>query len=179
MWFSPDPEDRESIERAFGQGALVAEQIQVSGRYGNGTTWWTGQLADARVVLRHRVAKAGLDADRYVKTDVPSTVAALAEDTDAPAAVALSSELADFDPEVAVRQHLSSLLPRFQYFDEYNVLPGSVSIHRLQNVSEDQLDGGERTALSLLRLADVAAPVQPSPWRAVRCLLPAAASWFD
>lgn len=155
MWFTPDPADRESLEQAFGEGALIAEQIEVSRRYGDEDTSWTGPLADERVVLRHRVAKSGLDPDRYVKADVPSTIAALAEDTDAPAAVALSSELATFEPEAAVRAHLAGLLPRFQYFDEYNVLPGSVSIHRLQTVHEDQLEGRERTALSLLRLADV------------------------
>jgi predicted ATPase len=52
---------------------------------------------------------------------------------------------------------LASRLPRFLYFDGYSVLPGRVSIPRLQATAEDELQPGERTALALLRLAGVAA----------------------
>jgi len=52
---------------------------------------------------------------------------------------------------------LSERLPRFLYFDGYSVLPGRVSIPRLQATPEADLQPGERTALALLRLAGVAA----------------------
>ena len=52
---------------------------------------------------------------------------------------------------------LAARLPRFLYFDGYSVLPGRVSIPRLQATAEDALQPGERTALALLRLAGVAA----------------------
>jgi len=52
---------------------------------------------------------------------------------------------------------LAARLPRFLYFDGYSVLPGRVSIPRLQATAEADLQPGERTALSLLRLAGVAA----------------------
>jgi predicted ATPase len=52
---------------------------------------------------------------------------------------------------------LAGRLPRFLYFDGYSVLPGRVSIPRLQATAEDDLQPGERTALALLRLAGVAA----------------------
>jgi predicted ATPase len=52
---------------------------------------------------------------------------------------------------------LGSLLPRLLYFDGYSVLPGRVSIPRLQAAAEEDLQPGERTALALLRLAGVAA----------------------
>jgi predicted ATPase len=52
---------------------------------------------------------------------------------------------------------LASRLPRFLYFDGYSVLPGRVSIPRLQATTEEDLLPGERTALALLRLAGVAA----------------------
>jgi hypothetical protein len=48
-------------------------------------------------------------------------------------------------------------VPRFLYFDGYSVLPGRVSIPRLQATPEAELQPGERTALALLRLAGVAA----------------------
>jgi energy-coupling factor transporter ATP-binding protein EcfA2 len=52
---------------------------------------------------------------------------------------------------------LASRLPRLLYFDGYSVLPGRVSIPRLQATPEDELQPAERTALALLRLAGVAA----------------------
>ena len=52
---------------------------------------------------------------------------------------------------------LADRLPRLLYFDGYSVLPGRVSIPRLQSTAEDALQPGERTALALLRLAGVAA----------------------
>jgi hypothetical protein len=52
---------------------------------------------------------------------------------------------------------LAGRLPRLLYFDGYRVLPGRVSIPRLQATAEDDLQPGERTALALLRLAGVAA----------------------
>jgi predicted ATPase len=52
---------------------------------------------------------------------------------------------------------LAARLPRLLYFDGYSVLPGRVSIPRLQAAAEDDLQPGERTALALLRLAGVAA----------------------
>jgi predicted ATPase len=51
---------------------------------------------------------------------------------------------------------LEDRLPRFLYFDGYSVLPGRVSIPRLQATPEEGLQPGERTALALLRLAGVA-----------------------
>jgi predicted ATPase len=63
------------------------------------------------------------------------------------------------DEEVGGEQAalLEGRLPRFLYFDGYSVLPGRVSIPRLQAAPEDALQPGERTALALLRLAGVAA----------------------
>jgi energy-coupling factor transporter ATP-binding protein EcfA2 len=52
---------------------------------------------------------------------------------------------------------LTARLPRFLYFGHYNVLPGRVSIPRLQGVPAADLSPGERTARSLLHLAGVAA----------------------
>jgi energy-coupling factor transporter ATP-binding protein EcfA2 len=53
--------------------------------------------------------------------------------------------------------HLIARLPRFLYFGHYNVLPGRLSIPRLQSTPVADLSPGERTGRSLLRLAGVAA----------------------
>lgn len=55
-----------------------------------------------------------------------------------------------------VHARLTHLLPGFQYFDDHNVLPGSVSIRRLQELDPKDLYPSERTALALLKLAGVA-----------------------
>jgi hypothetical protein len=65
--------------------------------------------------------------------------------------------LGDDEASGEVAAVLASRLPRFLYFDGYSVLPGRVSIPRLQATPEDELQPGERTALALLRLAGVAA----------------------
>lgn len=57
-------------------------------------------------------------------------------------------------PEALAR--LTAMLPGFQYFDDHNVLPGSVSIRRLQKLDSSDLYPSERTALALLKLAGVA-----------------------
>jgi hypothetical protein len=56
-------------------------------------------------------------------------------------------------PELAA--FVTARLPRFLYFGHYNVLPGRVSIPRLQTLPPSRLGPGERTARSLLRLAGV------------------------
>jgi AAA domain, putative AbiEii toxin, Type IV TA system len=52
---------------------------------------------------------------------------------------------------------ITGRLPRFLYFGHYHVLPGRVSIPRLQTLPATRLAPGERTARSLLRLAGVGA----------------------
>jgi hypothetical protein len=52
---------------------------------------------------------------------------------------------------------ITGRLPRFLYFGQYHVLPGRVSISRLQTLPATRLAPGERTARSLLRLAGVGA----------------------
>ncbi|SHG73162.1 hypothetical protein SAMN05444320_11317 [Streptoalloteichus hindustanus] len=46
-------------------------------------------------------------------------------------------------------------LTEFLHFDEYNVLPESVTFVRLQTAPEDELHPKEQTALSLLHMTGV------------------------
>src|SRR6266545_2401666 len=57
----------------------------------------------------------------------------------------------------ALASFVTARVPRFLYFGQYNVLPGRVSIPRLQTLPPTRLAPGERTARSLLRLAGVGA----------------------
>ncbi len=153
LTFELEDADRASVEGTFGPGAMSGS-FTLSCRYGETSLYWQDDIDDLRV-LRHLVASSGLDPDRYMQGDVETTIAGLAADTQAPAATTLATDLSTRNLANEVRQHLYRHLPRFQYFDEYNILPGSVSVHRLQTVAENDLSAGERTALSLLRLAGV------------------------
>lgn len=155
MTFLVQDEDRAAVAEGFGPDALPAETVQVSKRYGDGSSYWPGQITDETAILRYLVDRAGLDPDRYVKGDFDATIAELRSDEEASAATALADSLGERDLDAEVRNLLNRRLPRFQYFDDYNILPGAVSVTRLQTTDEDDLDAAERTALALLRLAGV------------------------
>ena len=154
LTFELEDDDRKSVEREFGPAGMTSGRFTVSRQYGKETLGWRDDIDDL-LVVRHLIAASGLDPDRYMKGNVETTVAGLAADDQAVAATTLATAITDRDLAEEVRQHLSGRLPRFQYFDEYNILPGAVSVQRLQTLDEDALDAGERTALSLLRLAGV------------------------
>ena len=61
----------------------------------------------------------------------------------------------DRNLRAGVRRILERRLPGFLYFDEYSVMSGRLSVPRLQGGDANALGPSERTALSLLRLADV------------------------
>jgi len=154
LTFLIEDEDRAAVAEKFGPGALTDDHVQVSRRYGDNTMWWTCST-DEVAILKHIVDRAGLDPDRYVKGDLDATLAELRADEGAPAALSLAASLQERDVEAEARGVLQARLPRFQYFDDYNILPGAVSVRRLQTADENDLEAGERTALALLRLAGV------------------------
>jgi predicted ATP-dependent endonuclease of OLD family len=151
--FEIEPEDREAYEDKFGAGTLPQSKVTVSRRYGTDQTWW-GPAGDDAALVREHIASAGLSVDKYTKSTYVETIRELEKST-AAAANELAGQLKDLDLPDKGRILLSARLPSFQYFDDYNILPGSVSIERLQTVPEDDLDASERTALSLLRLAGI------------------------
>ena len=61
---------------------------------------------------------------------------------------------ADEVPEREVRDILEERLPRFLYFDDYSLMPGRLSVPDAC-AAGDRLGPGERSALSLIRLAGV------------------------
>ncbi|MFJ5229653.1 ATP-dependent nuclease [Kitasatospora sp. NPDC088391] len=154
--FELEQDDIDAVVKEFGPKAFTAKAITMCRGYDVATRWYLDFSTDELAAAQHLVAKAGLDVTRFAKVkDIDALVAALSADEDAEAAVQLATDLAERDLNTEIRNILHLRLPKFQYFDEYNVLPGSVSIARLQTVQEDDLDPEERTALSLLKLAGV------------------------
>ncbi|WP_319448731.1 MULTISPECIES: AAA family ATPase [unclassified Mycobacterium] len=152
--FELDDADVAAVDGRFGEGALTSKTVTVSRAYGSANTA-VGVTADEAAALRHIIDTNGLDVQKYAKQNRDAVVAALKADEASEAALQLATELADRDIDAEIRNQVFKLVPRFQYFDEYSILPGVVSIEKLQNTDEDDLDAGERTALALLRLAGV------------------------
>ena len=152
MTFEYEAEDLEALADAFGD-SLAETVVTISKQYGRAAKQYSWIL-DAPKALAHIIRQAGLE-ERFAKDTLEDTVAALEAD-DSELAQSLAKTLAERDLESEAEKLLAGRLPRIQYFDEYSILPGAVSINRLQQVDESELNPDERTALSLLRLAGVA-----------------------
>lgn len=154
LTFELDDEDVRAVEQAFGPDVLDRRTISLTKRYGEQNLMCVrSPNIVVSAALRHAVASAGLDVDTYVGGSLQDTVAKLRADEEA--AVALADALEGRDIPAEVQTAVFARVPSLLYFDEYQVLPGRVSIRRLQSVAEQDLNPDERTALSLLRLARV------------------------
>jgi len=153
--FTLEADDVGAVEEAFGKDVLSRIDVVISKNYENKQTW-TLPINEQHLVA-HLVANAGVDTSWTAGvTSVQELVKKLKAQTDPPGAV--SSFLGQLEAQnhcQEVRNVLAKRLPRFLYFDEYNIMPGRVSIQKLQQTAQNQLEPGERTALSLLRLAGV------------------------
>ncbi|MGX4657379.1 ATP-dependent nuclease [Micromonospora sp. SCSIO 07396] len=177
LTFALGADDIAAVEARFGKSSVIATHVTVSRHYGSAKTWWSDSIISEAKAIGHLVEKAGLDRGKYAKKTLEETVEALrAESEPPPAAAELAGDLEERDLVAEARSILIGRLPKIQYFDEYSVLPGSVSIERLQNSQED-LEPGERTALALLRLAGVASEeFAESDYEARKAALEAAAN---
>lgn len=155
MRFELDDDDLAAVAAEYGDHALASKVVHVSRKYGDDSLCWDDEI-DEVAIAHHLVDAKGLDPERYKGDSLETLISSLRTDPDVNAATSLADNLETRDLDAEVRELLQTQrLPKFQYFDEYNILPGSVSIHRLQTVEENQLNPGERTALALLRLAGV------------------------
>ncbi|NUS45278.1 MAG: AAA family ATPase [Mycobacteriaceae bacterium] len=154
--FQLEPSDIEAVEKQFGPEALMADRLVITRRYNDKSIWYDSKpTLNALAAARHLVANAGLVTPQLdAAANVDQLIGALRAEGHA-TADQVADVLAERDLDRDIWRILYRRLPKFQYFDEYNVLPGSVSIDRLQKVPEHELSPEERTALSLLRLAGV------------------------
>jgi hypothetical protein len=142
------------VDEKFGRGVLRGGK-SVTRKRAYDNSFSSTVSVDAKPAMKQRLKEAGLDEKL---SDGCETFADLAKrlgelEEPAEAATQLAAQLADYDLAADVRRLVASRYPQFLYFDEYSVMPGRVSVPRLQR--QVDLDSGERTALSLLRLAGV------------------------
>jgi predicted ATPase len=155
--FTLEEEDVSEVEGVLGKGVLSLVDVVVLKNYKNEQEWRLPM--NERRLVRNLVNDAGVDPG--LARDVPTVqelVRKLKAVTNPPEAVAsFLKVLAGRNYRQEAITILAKRLPKFLYFDEYSIMPGRVSIQKLQQTPEDQLAPGERTALSLLRLAGVQA----------------------
>ena len=154
--FVLENEDVSVIESEYGIGSLKSTEIEVSKDYEN--QYHISVVIDEAKVIDFLLSQQGIEKE---VTQGKSTIAELKSVLTAmekrPEAVeGLLKHLNDLDVQRNIEEKLLELLPEFLYFDDYSRMPGRFSIPYIQKAPEQNLESGERTALSLLRLAGVA-----------------------
>lgn len=175
--FELDAEDIEAVEAGFGAGVLSSHTVRVFKNYENKRTW--SIAIDGAKLISHAVAQSGLDPSLAVgRTSWSQLISELkAQPSPSEAVQAFLAKFGARALEAELTQLVDQRLPKFLYFDDFNVMPGRVSVHKLQNTKADQLKADERTALSLLRLAGVdAAAFTEADYEARKASLEAAAN---
>lgn len=152
--FDLDDDDVQAVEGSLGTGVLGSRRVTVAKTYENETAW-TLDLNEAAAV-RHLVELKKLDASFAVPTveALRDRLAAEVDEDDPGALGELLGSLSDFDVETQVQEVLAERMPEFLYFSRYNEMPGRVPLTSLRK-TPSALNAGERTALSLLKLAGV------------------------
>jgi putative AbiEii toxin of type IV toxin-antitoxin system/AAA ATPase-like protein len=153
--FELEDDDVAEVEAHYGKGVLKSRLVTISKTYRNQRIW--SLTVDEAKAVKHVAKQAGMT---VASVSGIKTVAGLVEKLQAiqapdeaqQQALTVASEL---DVQAGIRQVLVARLPKFLYFDEYQALPGQVSLPFIRDTPEEALEPAERTALSLLRLANV------------------------
>jgi hypothetical protein len=142
------------LEGRYGAGCVSTRFVTMTRGYSNEITCTPIANDDALLAhLKTDTRLAGVDVS--AATDVSAVRAAIDSIVEPPGPLAELRTWLNTEPSDRVYTSLGTCQPSFIYFSQYNILPGVVSIKRLQTVDEEHLEPGERTALSLLRLAGV------------------------
>jgi predicted ATPase len=156
--FCLDDDEVATLKQAFGDDVLDDQEVIVKKGYGSGTTYISGYNEAAAVT--HMVASLELPSAvaKTVNTakDFKSLLAGLKEVPEPHSTVTeLIDEIEGWrDQRFALHlidTYFSPWLPRFFYFDDYNVMKGKVSLPHLKaRKAADTLDPSEETFLALL-----------------------------
>ncbi len=167
--FLIEPSDLEEIEREFGKGVIVSDQLFLTRNYA-GSLLYTFSV-DESIAIRHflkdvRLPSTVIAEVRNAKTieefltltermitgeNVPEEVkTTLIEIVDL-----ITASITAEDLKTVLWNMLQDKIPQFFYFDKYSTFPYSININKLLESDDDQLNEGELTARSILKLAAV------------------------
>ena len=140
--FELDDDDLRAVEEVHGHGVLVSRLVTVAKSYRNELEW----------EIECAAPKIGARDDTGPRDGPPPTREPGWNPPEGPEHFPRDGPAGDL--ESGIRSLLRDRLPKFLYFDECSVMSGRLSILRLQG-DESALAPGERTALSLMRLAAI------------------------
>ena len=167
--FAFEDADQAAFDGAFGPGVVKAESVTVGRRYDSGGRTWSAIGHDAQAALADAigtdlaVALAPTLADLRARLTTDAAVVD-ANGEAAPVAVAskhalerLAARFGDHETVAdAIRAFAADRMPRFFYFDDHAMLPGTTVIEpivaALRDGTADGLDDEQRTALALLQM---------------------------
>jgi hypothetical protein len=152
--FELSPHDLGTLAEEFGDDCVRDARVTATKGYGNRLAW--NAQVDTGVLLNHVKLDKRLSGVDVTTAGSIDELCARIDAIEYPTAPLqeIRAHL-EVPPHQRLVDRLGELLPPFIYFSHYDVLPGIVSVRRLQTLDEDDLEPGERTALSLLRLAGV------------------------
>jgi hypothetical protein len=151
------------IEDDLGPGALTGRRFKIWKGYRSRRVSWIDLPVDESAVIRH-LTDGGLDLgpDANEAISAATTLAELITALTAlPEPTAKAADLLDRvngwpGPRVLnylVDEHLTAMLPKFVYFDDYSTMPGTVSIPDLiERRDQNQIKRPMRALLALLSL---------------------------
>jgi hypothetical protein len=166
--FELEASDVESIEAKLGKGILKSTGVSIERDY-SGTYFWNPPIHfDEKAFLQFILSSLALppniaDISPRLSTTAELTefISSLQKKTDDPEAVNAARMIDTRVKEILGTKSFTAfaeaialkLIPQFFYFHEFSTLPYSVDINRILQSSDKDLDDGELTARSLLRLA--------------------------
>lgn len=162
--FAYEDHELEQIEKDLGKGALTSPDFTVTVGYRNSTKTFAHHYDEAAIV-RHLCSPLSLLEDATAaltsQTTVAGLLAALEALPNAPGDVqTLAARIRAWRDHSAacylIDTYALPWMPKFVYFDDYDTMPGKVSIPDLiRRRDTGQLSRGERALLSLLTMAGV------------------------
>lgn len=162
--YEVDAADIRAVEAQLGKGALRSRIVEVTTGYNfKGSTTWNISIDDASVVahLTRDIELPPSDQSRLKEAADTESLLQILSTVEAKTAAATKAEETikgwrDSRASLAAIDILTARRPKFVYFDDYDSMPGLVSIPDLvEKRDEETLTRSEQAVVSLLDAADV------------------------
>ena len=147
-------EDVHAVEAVHGPGTLTSRLVTVSRTYDNELEWEIHRREERQTTCPAMQATESQETGDEGAPDAPFFALASGQSPPEPPREHAHAQ-PDRSPCADIERILQARLPGFLYFDEYSVIPGRLSISRLNSTGARSLNPSECTALSLFRLAGV------------------------
>lgn len=154
--FELSEKEEEAVAAAVGASVLKSRTFSVKRKYDGGTVWNFQLDERSRIdaLLAEYGAKPGVAEGARTIAELRTKLEGQAQK--APPTQQLSEAIEGLELWREVYEVVEETMPRFLYFDEYSVLPGTINIADIRDTDDASLEAPLRTALSLLRLAGTA-----------------------